>query len=93
MTSPIPLFPLARVVATPTALEALAGASVHPAALLGRHVTGDWGALDDEDHRANEQALGRGKRIFSTYVVRGVKIWIITEADPSSTCILTRGDY
>ena len=46
-----------------------------------RHVTGDWGDLDDEDRQANDAALINGSRILSAYMTRkGERIWIITEA-------------
>ena len=42
-------FSLGQIVATPGALFAIAGAGQQPAAFLTRHVTGDWGKLDEED--------------------------------------------
>jgi hypothetical protein len=46
-----------------------------------RHVRGDWGLVDDEDKMANDQALLDGSRLLSAYkTLKGVKIWIITEA-------------
>jgi len=43
-----PLFPLGQLVATPAALAALVVAKVSPYALLGRHVSGDWGVRRDK---------------------------------------------
>ena len=37
---------------------------------LPRHVTGDWGDLDDEDRQANDAALINGSRILSAYTTR-----------------------
>jgi len=89
-----PLFPLGRVVATPGALGTLEAADESPADLLNRHVRGDWGDLDDEDKAANEAALRDGSRIFSAYVLSsGEKIWVISEADRSSTCLLRPDEY
>lgn len=35
-----------------------------------------------------------GARIFSVYrTLEGVKVWVITEADRSSTCILLPDEY
>ena len=52
-----------------------------PEVFLEKHVQGDWGQVDDEDKRANDQALVDGSRILSAYkTLLGVKIWIITEA-------------
>jgi hypothetical protein len=89
-----PLFRLGTPTATPGALEALAQSSQSPADFLARHVSGDWGELCSEDRRLNNQAVRSGTRILSAYrTAKGVKIWIITEADRSSTCILLPGEY
>ena len=37
---------------------------------LARHVTGDWGDLDDEDRSLNDAALIDGSRILSAYKTR-----------------------
>jgi hypothetical protein len=89
------LFPLGRIVATPGALALLTDASVNPAELLGRHQRGDWCEGPPEDVRENELSLGSGFRILSSYRVgnQGAKIWIITEADRSSTCLLLPAEY
>ncbi len=85
-------FPLGRVVATPGALALLDAGEVGD--LLGRHASGDWGDLDAHDRRANAQALKTGARIFSAYETsKGGRVWIITEADRSSTCILLPEEY
>jgi hypothetical protein len=62
--------------------------------LLARHVAGDWGELDAEDQRANEDALVTSARILSAYVLpSGVKVWILTEADRSATTVLLPEEY
>jgi hypothetical protein len=87
-----PRFLLGQTVATPGVLAALLQDEILSA--LGRHVRGDWGDLDPEDGRANEQALVTGARLFSAYRSRsGVKFWVITEADRSSTCLLLPEEY
>jgi hypothetical protein len=61
---------------------------------LSRHWQGDWGEVCPEDAKANDQALADGMRLLSAYQSReGVKFWIITEADRSSTTILLPEDY
>ncbi len=84
-----------RVVATPGALEVLEDAGVEPHELLRRHLSGDWGELDAHDRRENERSLKHGFRVLSSYPVGedGQKVWIITEADRSSTCILLPSEY
>ena len=59
-----------------------------------RHQLGDWGDLGPEDKAANERALIEGTRLLSAYTAKGLpKIWILTEADRSSTCILFPSEY
>jgi hypothetical protein len=89
-----PLFKLGQIVATPAALEALGKASQAPWEFLARHAQGDWGDLDAEDRRLNDEAVNAGERILSAYLLKsGVRIWIITEADRSSTCLLLPDEY
>ena len=76
-----PLFSLGRIVSTPGALQALHDAGQQPGEFLARHVTGDWGDLDDEDRNLNNAALIDGSRILSAYTTRKrERIWVITEA-------------
>lgn len=89
-------FAMGPLVATPGALAALQkidGSDAKLIALIRRHATGDWGDLDAEDKRANDRAVKFGTRIFSAYVIDGVKFWIITEADRSSTTVLLPDEY
>ena len=51
--------------ATPGALHALHEAGQSAGEFLARHVTGDWGDLDDEDKSLNDAALIDGSRILS----------------------------
>lgn len=47
-----------------------------------RHCSGDWGDLDPEDRRANNQALRDGSRLLSVYHLHDAdqtKIWLITD--------------
>jgi len=89
-----PLFSLGQVVATPGALENLRTAQHNALDLIFRHVTGDWGDLDEEDKKENELSLKQGYRILSVYKLpTGKKVWIITEVDRSSTTILLPSEY
>ncbi len=89
------LFPLGRLVATPGALTLLTNTDENPAALLDRHQIGDWGDAPPVDARENDLSIREGFRIVSSYPVGddGAKVWIITEADRSSTCILLPEEY
>jgi hypothetical protein len=87
-------FPLGQIVATPGALEALEEAGQTPAFFLDKHSGGDWGEVCSEDKQANDQSLVDGERLLSAYrTLNNVRLWIITEADRSSTCILLPEEY
>ena len=60
-------FPLGQIVATPGALELLQETGFSAAALISRHVHGDWGDLCDEDRAENDFAVTRRLRILSCY--------------------------
>ena len=87
------LFPLGKTVATPGALQLLQSNGVNPGELLMRHQLGDWGIVSKEDQLENELSLKEGFRILSAYQVGNEKVWVITEADRSSTCILLPSEY
>lgn len=85
-------FELGQCLLTPGAISILAS-GVNPYVLLARHVSGDWGDVSAEDQRANDRAIIEGTRIFSAYVVNGIRLWVITEADRSATTILLPSEY
>src|SRR3982750_2307470 len=89
------LFSLGQCVATPKALDLLEEASVAPAELLARPQGGDWGEVPPEDARENDLSVREGFRILSSYPVgtTGGRVWLLTEADRSSTCILLPSEY
>ncbi len=88
-------FELGALVATPAVLELLDELEVSPSSLLERHMSGDWGSIPKADARENERSIRHGYRILSSYPVgdEGRKVWIITEADRSSTCVLLPEEY
>lgn len=89
------LFKLGQVVATPGALRTLDENNVDMWGLLHRHVNGDWGCVPEEDKLENRLSVEKGYRVLSSYLLndRGDKLWIITEADRSSTCFLLPEEY
>ena len=87
------LFPLGFTHITPAARDLLAAVGIAPAALLARHVAGDWGAVPPEDARENALSLREGFRLVSSYPVGDGRIWVITEADRSSTLLLLPSEY
>lgn len=87
-----PKFPLGKIVSTPNALNHLTYDDI--ASGLMRHVTGDWGDVDEHDRLENELSVQNGLRLLSVYLAsNGVKFWIITEADRSATTVLLPEDY
>jgi hypothetical protein len=93
-TSPRPLFPLGRIVATPGALEALAKSGDSAHSFFMRHACGDFGTVCEEDWKANAEAISNGERVFSVFVTSAnEKLWCITEADRTSSCLLLPEEY
>jgi hypothetical protein len=89
-----PLFSLGALVSTPAALQALERTGEDARTFIRRHITGDWGDLPEADKQENDVSLDVPLRILSAYTLKDqTKIWIITEADRSSTCILLPDDY
>ena len=92
-------FPLGQLAATPGALEAMEASGQTPDFFLTRHQAGDWGEVNEEDRRLNDEALIHGDRILSAYrTLKGVRVWVITEAADDSghraaTTILLPEEY
>ena len=91
----MPKFELGQIVATPGALQAIRSSGQTPSQFLRRHVNGDWGEhLDGHDYKQNQIALREGGRLVSAYQTRsGEDLWVITECDRSSTCLLLPSEY
>jgi hypothetical protein len=87
-------FHLGQIVATPGALEALAESGQTPDFFLAKHSSKDWGEVGNGDKKLNDEALVNGERLLSAYrTLKNVRIWVITEADRSSTCLLLPEEY
>lgn len=85
---------LGRCVCTPGAKDAMEEAAQQPNVFLDRHRGGDWGDVCRDDWEENELSLREGFRLLSTYrTARGVRLWVITEADRSVTTVLLPEDY
>lgn len=85
-------FELGRILSTPGALRELSEEEV--VAAINRHVRGDWGLVDEEDARTNNQAIEDGLRVLSAFdSAAGQRFWIITEADRSVTTVLLPDEY
>lgn len=86
------VFQPGAIVATVGALHAATGQQI--AAILARHLSGDWGDLGESDKKANEAALKHGDRLFSSYeIAPDTKLYVITEWDRSVTTVLTPDEY
>ena len=86
--------PLGRLAATPGALGAMRASGQTPDFFLAKHLAGDWGEVGAEDRRANDAALRHGGRLLSAYkTLKGVRLWVITEADRASTVMLLPEEY
>jgi hypothetical protein len=58
-----------------------------------RYLRQDWGEISQEDKQVNDKAMVEGTRILASYNYNLDKLWIITEADRSSTCFLFPDEY
>ena len=87
------LFKLGQVCLTAAAEDLRLHEGLDVSKLLSRHVSGDWGDLCEDDKNENTNAIQDGNRIFSSYIVKDQKIWIITEWDRSLTTVLLPSDY
>lgn len=67
--------------------------------MLHRHASGDWGDLEDEDKRLNDEALLDGSRILSRYDFSDERsAYVITEAEDDGgirkyTTVLLPSEY
>lgn len=88
------LFPLGQIVMTPNAADALADSGESPITFIAKHASLNRGDLCEDDHKANIWSLQNEARILSSFkLASGVKLWVISEADRSSTCLLLPSDY
>jgi hypothetical protein len=83
------LFTLGEIFITRRAESLMQNLGMNPASLFLRHVTGDWGEVGDDQRRTNEEAVREGGRILSAYGEGDLRLYVITEADRSSTMIRT----
>lgn len=89
-----PRFSTGQLLFTPGAFASMQKYQTSPIELLRRHQAGDWGTIPKEDAQANEQALKYGDRLLSSYqITPDVVIWLITEADRSSSTYLLPSEY
>ena len=82
-----PIFQIGPVWATPAAVAQVAWFDMLDAVAM--HSTGHRGAVSPKQWLANDRAVANGGRICSAHrSIRGVRFWVITEADRSQTSIV-----
>lgn len=87
-----PIFAVGPVWATPSAVAQVAWFDMLDAVAM--HSTGHWGAVSPKQWLANDRAVANGGRICSAHrSIRGVRFWVITEADRWQTSIAMPGDW
>lgn len=88
------LFSLGQCGITPAAHKKLESVGIALSDILERHQTGVWQDMSGRDQTSNHEAIQNGSRVFSAYkLTDDIKVWIITEADRSSTTILLPSEY
>jgi len=87
------LFALGRLLISQGSRRLFNGKIYELIELIGRHHSGDWGLISDEDWQSNDLAMRRGWRILSVYRAAGELVWIITEGDRSATTVLLPDEY
>lgn len=94
-TKPSPIrFQLGRLFMTQGAAEAMEAAGQDPQEFINRHARLERGELCDDDYKENIFSVDKPLRIFSAFKTsRGVRLWVITEADRSATTILLPDEY
>lgn len=88
-----PLFPLGQIVATAAVHDHFTRHDINPFVYLERHRRGDWGDVPPEDAQENDLSVQNGFRVLSAYQIAGERVWLITEADRSSTTFLFPREY
>jgi hypothetical protein len=87
-----PLFPIGKLVMTCGVADT--GFSFDELlSIIRRHITGDFGIIDEEGRQENFLSIREGYRILSAYKINDTKLWVITEADRSVTTILFPEEY
>jgi hypothetical protein len=84
-----PKFKLGRCVATPGAVSALSRNRQNHSYLLMMHEQALWIHMDDAGVARNFQAIDSGGVVHGVFNLRdGQALWVVTDADRSTTTIL-----
>jgi len=82
------LVPLGMVIVTDGAADVLSAASESATSLLERHQRCDWGDMPKLDKTLNDSGLAHGESVMSAYNTTGGRLWVLTNADRTTTKIL-----
>lgn len=86
-------FRLGQMLTTIGVLELCKHKHIDLGPLIDRHVSGDWGDVDELQREANENALKARDTIISVYHPHGVRVLIVTDAERSHTVAMLPHEY
>lgn len=84
-------FTLGHVFCTATANQILGLPNIHR--LIEKQLSYDWGSLCQDDWALNDYAAEHGGRVLGYHCIAGEHVYVITEADRSSTTIMLEYEY
>ncbi|OOF59799.1 hypothetical protein BKL49_02845 [Rodentibacter myodis] len=84
-------FPLGKVVQTIAVSEILSDNDIHQ--LIRKQSNYDWGNVCQSDWLLNDLGANGQGRVVSSHTVNGETVFVITEADRSSTTIMFSYEY
>ena len=85
-------FELGEIVGTPGAALRLDPKDVQRS--IASHSCGDWGELEPEERRENDERVEKGGPLAAIYKdSRGTTFYILTESDRSATTVLLPEEY
>lgn len=84
-------FTLGKVVCTAEVKKSLGMQHIHR--LIEKQLSYDWGIVGLGDWTLNERAVENGKRVLSHHYIGDEYVYVITEADRSSTTIMFEYEY
>jgi hypothetical protein len=80
-----------RILATPGVTDILSESQI--ADLAVSHMGGNFGELPLEDRELNKKSFQGGGGYMSIFHIEEAEIWVITEADGSTTTVLLPSEY
>lgn len=82
-----------RIMITPGAKNCCLKYEIDIIGLVNRHISGDWGNIDQQDKETNKNNLLNKNMIMSSYDIGKNRIWIITDPGWETTTILLPEEY